>query len=217
MRADPDIQFTLQRRPPPPKPPAAGKGHFAQWLEDFFAPINRFFRWIGSIFPDLPYAQIILWLVLIAAAAALLWMIVTRIREGGWRWPKWRRRKATGEEEAAHEEEWRPEAAPARAWLEEADALAARGLYAEAAHHLLLRSVEDIGQRRPGLVKPALTSRDLAQAPAVPSRARELFATIAAVVERSLFGGRPVEADEWSSCRAAYADFARQPSWTGAA
>jgi hypothetical protein len=44
-----------------------------------------------------------------------------------------------------------------------------------------------------------------------------LFATIAAVVERSLFGGRSVGADDWSSCRAAYADFARQPSWSGAA
>ena len=31
----------------------------------------------------------------------------------------------------------------------EADALAAEGRFAEAIHHLLLRSVEDIGRRRP--------------------------------------------------------------------
>jgi hypothetical protein len=181
-----------------------------------FGPIGRFFRWIGRFIPDLPYAEIFLWLAIAAVAASLLWMIVTRLREGSWRWPKWRRRKAPSQD-APEEEAWQPEAGPAREWLEEADALAARGLYAQAAHHLLLRSVEDIGKRRPGLVKPALTSRDLARATAVPSRARELFATIAAVVERSLFGGRSVGADDWSSCRAAYADFARQPSWSAAA
>ena len=86
---------------------------------------------------------------------------------------------------------------PARAWLDEADALAARGLYAEAVHHLLFRSVEDIQRAARTLVRPSLTSRELAAASGIPTIARELFARIAGYVERSLFGGRPVVADDW--------------------
>jgi hypothetical protein len=110
-------------------------------------------------------------------------------------------------------EEWVPAAAPARAWLEEADALAARGEFAEAVHHLLRRSVDDIAHRRPQLVRPALTSRDIAAAEAIPPRARTLFGSIVAIVERSLFGGRPVSADDWSATRAAYADFILSQAW----
>ena len=85
-----------------------------------------------------------------------------------------------------------PDEMPMRRWLEEADALAAQGKYAEAIHHLLFRSIEDISSRRPNLVRPALTSREIAASEAIPSRAGELFASIARLVERSLFGGRAV-------------------------
>ena len=51
-------------------------------------------------------------------------------------------------------DEWAPEEAGARSWLEEADALAREGRFAEAIHHLLFRSVEDICRRRPALVAP---------------------------------------------------------------
>ena len=111
------------------------------------------------------------------------------------------------------EEEWTPEAAPAREWLAEADALAERGLYAEAVHHLLFRSVEDIRRRRPQVVRPSLTSRELAAAAGIPTNARALFARIARHVETSLFGGRPLGVDDWRSARAAYADFALPGQW----
>ena len=111
------------------------------------------------------------------------------------------------------EESWAPEAAPARSWLREADALAAQGRYAEAVHHLLFRSIEDIGRRRPRLVRPALTSRELAAAEALPPPARSLFARIAGLVERSLFGGRPVEAGDWTAARSAYADLVLPGTW----
>ena len=62
-------------------------------------------------------------------------------------------------------------------------------------------------------VQPALTSRDLAAAHSLPIRARQLFAGIAAVVERSLFGGRTVGEDEWLTCRSAYSDFTRTAAW----
>jgi hypothetical protein len=174
-------------------------------------PVGRFLDWIGSLMPSAPYARILLWTVLVVAAIALIVLIVERIRHGQWRLPRWRR--ASGVEAEAEEEPWAPEAAPARSWLEEADALAARGLYAEAVHHLLFRSVEDIARRRPRLVRPALTSRELAAAEAIPAAARDLFARIARLVERSLFGGRPVGEPDWSTARAAYADFVLPGSW----
>lgn len=138
-------------------------------------------------------------------------MLYRRLRHGTWRLPRWRR--AAPAFEAADEEEWRPDFAPARSWLEEADALAAQGRFAEAIHHLLFRSIEDIARRRPHLVRPALTSRELAAADAVPNGARGLFARIAALVERSLFGGRAVGPSDWSDARAAYADFALPGAW----
>ena len=210
LKADPSIQFNLQPAPPPPEPP--------RWLRDFFEwvgnalrPVGRFFDWIGGFMPDAPYARILLWTVIALAAAALAAAVYQRIRHGAWRLP--RRRRAVMIEPVTEAETWSPEAAPARAWLREADALAAEGRYAEAVHHLLFRSIEDIGRRRPRLVRPALTSRELAAAEALPPPARGLFARIAGLVERSLFGGRPVEAGDWTAARTAYADLLLPGTW----
>jgi hypothetical protein len=212
LKADTSIQFTLQPAPPPPEPP--------KWLRDtvealkeFFEPVGRFFQWIGSFMPDAPYARILLWTMLAAAAVGLALLIYRRLSEGEWR--LWRRRRPTGIAVDAEEEAWAPEAAPARSWLREADALAAQGRYAEAVHHLLFRSIEDIARRRPRLVRPALTSRELAAAEALPPPARSLFARIAGLVERSLFGGRPVEASDWTAARTAYADLVLPGTWRG--
>jgi len=213
LRANPDIQFELKRSAPPLQTPAWLRA-LGEWLRNVFRPIGRFLEWLGGFIPDAPYARILLWSVLAMGLAALCWTIWTRAKEGAWRMPHLRRRP--GADVIQAEEEWRPEAAPVRAWLEEADAFAEQGRFAEAAHHLLLRSVEDIGRRRPGLVRPAITSRDLANASALPQRARQLFSGIASVVERSLFGGRAVDAGDWAECRAAYADFARTAAWKAA-
>ncbi|MFL6730134.1 MAG: DUF4129 domain-containing protein, partial [Sphingomicrobium sp.] len=83
----------------------------------------------------------------------------------------------------------------------------------EAIHHLLFRSIEDIARRRPSAVRPALTSRELAASTAVPERARSLFAGIARLVERSLFGGRPVGEPDWVKARDSYAEFALAGAW----
>jgi len=214
LRADPTVQFTLAPPPPPPTPPAWLKGlaHFLEWLGHVLAPIGRFFAWLTGFMPAAPYARILLWGVIGIAALALIWLIVERLRYGQWRLPR-RRSRAASPVAIETEEEWQPDVAQGHAWLEEADALAAKGLFAEAVHHLLFRSIEDIGKRRPQLVRPALTSREIAAATAIPTRARDLFAAIARQVERSLFGGRPIEADDWQAARAAYADFAVPGVW----
>ena len=208
LRADRTVQFDLRPVPPQPRAPdwLRTLGH---WIADIFRPVGRAIEWIASLMPDAAYARILLWTVLIAAVLALIWLLVQRARAGEWQLPRWRRR----DKGVAGEEEWVPEAAPVRAWLEEADALAARGEFAEAVHHLLRRSIDDIAHRRPQLVRPALTSRDIAAAEAIPAGARQLFAGIVATVERSLFGGRAVSANDWTATREAYAGFALSQAW----
>jgi hypothetical protein len=208
MRADSSIQFNLTPTKPPPHAPGWLRAFF-HWLGRVLEPVGRFLRWIGSFVPDAPYARILLWTVLAAAAAALGWLVYNRIRHGEWRIR--RRWQAPAEMEA--EEDWAPENFAAQSWLEQADLLAGEGRYAEAIHHLLFRSVEDIARRRPNVVRPALTSRELAASQALPSRARELFAGIARLVERSLFGGREVGEPDWLSARETYANFALPGAW----
>jgi hypothetical protein len=209
LKADPSIQFNLPPTKPPPESPEWLKAFF-KWLGDVLEPVGRFLRWLTSLMPDAPYARILLWLVIGIVAAAAAWMIYQRIRSGEWQLPQLRPRMA---KEAPIDEEWAPDADPVRSWLEEADALAAQGRFAEAVHHLLYRSIEDIGRRRPNVVRPALTSREIAATEAIPNRARDLFAGIARLVERSLFGGRDVGADDWTTARSAYADFALPQAW----
>ncbi len=206
---DPQVQFQLPPVEPPPPPPAWAKP-LGAWLEWLARPIAGFFRWLDSIIPAGLLGRVIFWGLIALVVAFAAAVVVERLRSGVWRLPRRRPRTAPVE---TTEPEWRPEAAPARRWLEEAEALAAVGRYAEAAHHLLRRSIEDIAARRPKLVQPALTTRELTRAEAVPAPARGLFADIAALVERSLFGGRAVSAEDWRGARDAYARFALGQSW----
>jgi hypothetical protein len=174
-------------------------------------PVRRFFDWLAQFMPDAPIARFLLWTVMAIVAATLVYLIFLRLREGEWRL-SWKRR-AAAEYIPLEEDDWRPEAVAARSWLEEAEALAAQGRFAEAIHHLLLRSIEDIANRRPRLVRPALTSRELAASDGIPAAARDLFARIAGQVERTLFGGRPVGQPDWENARTAYTDFALPQAW----
>ena len=79
----------------------------------------------------------------------------------------------------------------------------------------LFRSLEDIEDRLPDFLKPALTSRDIAAAPALPSPARSAFSAIAGIVERGLFAERPVDESGWTEARQAYERFAFGESWAG--
>ena len=215
LKADTDIQFTMGPPPPPPVPPK-WMNDFNEWLARVFKPIADLFKGIGQYLPDWPWPQLLLWGVIAIAAIAIIWAVVVRISEGEWRLPR-RKRRGVAAASVEDEEEWTPDAGKSREWLREADALAAQGRFAEAIRHLLFRSIEDIEQRRPNLVRPALTSRELAAATAIPEGARMLFAGIARLVERSLFGGRSVDADDWQQARAAYADFALPTIWAQAA
>lgn len=180
LRADPSLQFSMPVEKPEP-PPA--------WLEGLI----KFFVDNGDVIRPVFYT------LLAALGLWLAWLIGKPL------YRRWQERRP-GEPRA--EAEWRPEASAARKLLEEADALAREGRFGEAAHLLLFRSIEDIHAKAPDVVQPALTSREIARAERLPDAARGPFGTIAALVERSLFAGRPLDASGWSEARTAYADFA---------
>jgi len=162
-------------------------------------------NWLGALGPVL---QVLFWVAIAGFVLFMLYLLVQRLSGREWSW----RRRA---DEEAPDASWRPEANEARELLGEADALAAKGLYSEAARLILYRSIEDIDDKRPDLVRPALTSRDICALDAIPGRPRSAFARIAALVERSLFAARPLAAGDWSDCRAAYEEFAFAEGWRG--
>lgn len=183
IRADDSIQFALPSHVETPTP-----GWLLRFLE-FLATLG-------------PVVQVLFWLGIAVIVALPLWVIYRRVRERDGR-----------DADAVVPPTWQPEAAPARALLDEADGLAAQGRFADAVHLLLHRSLEEIGAQLPDFLRPSLTSRDIAASGALPRRPREAFAEIARAVELSLFGGGAVEEPQWSACRAAYERFAFAPDW----
>lgn len=109
--------------------------------------------------------------------------------------------------------DFQPAAETARALLQDADGLAAVGRFEEAIHLLLFRSIDDLVSRRPGVVKPALTSRDIAGLSVLPADARAAFARLAEAVERTFFGGRPAGAEAFQAARSDYEAFAFAEGW----
>ena len=176
----------------PPKPPNA-----PEWL----VAIGK------ALASAAPYLVYVFWGLLILGAAMILYFLARELlatRFGGFK-----RHKGP----TLGAEDWRPTAAKARTLLEDADRLAAEGRFAEAVHLILFRSIEDIEGKRPDLISPALTSRDIARLDGVPERVRKTFSDIAAVVERSFFGGRAVDAEAFAACRRAYEGFAFAEAW----
>lgn len=189
-----DIQTAF----PPPEPPPETPG----WLTALFDAIADFFRWSA------PALKPLLWIAAILLALFILYHFVP----GFARWVDDLLRRHRHSADDA-DDVGQAEAGAARALLSEADALAAEGRFAEAVHLLLYRSVEDIEGRRPGLVRPAMTSRDLAAAQDLPGVARDAFSRIARAVEISLFGGRAIDASAWQQCRGAYAELTVPRNW----
>ena len=192
-----DAQLQLTRpeqdiEVPEPSPPPG-------WLQAF----GRFLQSLGPVF------QVIFWIAVGLVAAGLLYFLfgeAIRLRLGGKRKPKDQRKDDVLVD-------IRPDAASARSLLEEADALAREGRFAEAVHLLLFRSIEDIQERLEGGVPTSLTAREIASLGRLPDRARRALKPIILVVERSFFGGRAVDADGWQEARRSYEEFAFGEGW----
>ncbi|WP_427791694.1 DUF4129 domain-containing protein [Brevundimonas diminuta] len=167
-------------------------------------------HWLGGALKALePLLKAVFWIGLALLAALILYAIVREIMRI--RAPRAKPLPPV----VMDNEAWRPDARAAQDLLAEADALAARGHYADAAHLLLLRSVQDIEKRQPRALCASLTSREITRLKALPEAARPAFEQIGRVVERSLFGGADVDAREFSECRQAYEAFALPEGWRG--
>lgn len=190
LRGDSGFQFEHQALVQP-KPP--------EWLIQF----GKFLSHIA------PYMKYVFWAGLAVLVLLILYAIAREIL---------RLRKPAARPEGPRltaDPPWRPDAGHARDLLAAADQLAAQGQFLEAAHLILLRSVEDIQKHRPKALRISLTAREIAVLPALPEGARPAFASIARVVERGLFGGRPVDGDDFAACRSAYEAFALPEGWRG--
>lgn len=194
VRADEEIQFTNIEAKPPEEPPEWWSD-FLEWLGEVLAPIAEA---TAAAWPTL---RIILLVLLAVGVLTLLWIIVSPY------WQEWRERKPK------QEEEWLPDQGVARRLLEEADALASKGQFDQAAHLLLFRSIEDIEKRRPDLLRPSNTSREIERFDSLPETARAMFSVIAGHVERGIFAATPIGEEGWRASRNAYGEFALADSW----
>lgn len=160
--------------------------------------IGRFMESLGPIFRWVFYAAVA---AVVCGVLYFLYGEAIRMRLGLGN----RRNRAGGDD---HLIDLRPDAARAKSLLEEADALARTGRFAEAVHLLLFRSIEDIQNKVDGGVPKSLTAREIAGFERLPVRERTALEPIIRIVEQSFFGGRSVDRDGWVSARASYEDFA---------
>lgn len=189
------------------------KDALTQWtFPEYQAPETpEWMKWLGKMLNGTGgFFKVVFYILVGLIVLAILYALFPPFRDFVDRM----RGRLRAKKEVEGEEDWAPQASVAVELLAEADKLAAEGRYAEAVHLLLGRSIEDIGRRRPQLLRPALTARDIARSPDLPEIARDAFTTIANVVEISHFGKRPVDADGWQQCRDAYSRFALRESWS---
>ncbi|MCX7284111.1 MAG: hypothetical protein NTX28_08700 [Novosphingobium sp.] len=192
LRESADIQFA----PVPPDPPRVAPEWLkaiGEWLEWLLKPLGKL---LGGSWSVIEMG------LMIGAALGFAWIAWSLL------WPLW---LARGNRARAPAPDWTPPREEALALLEDADRLAAQGLFGEAAHLLLQRSVGQIARARPDWLTPASTAREIGAIGALPAEARTAFGTISALVERARYALRPLAAEDWSTARAAYARFALEP------
>jgi hypothetical protein len=197
IRADPEIQYAPTPAPKPPEIPQWWQD-FLDWLGDFLSPL---FEAIATAWPIL---RILLLILLAAGVLTLIWVICAPYIE------QWRGRKR------APKDVWQPQPTAARELLAEAETLAANGQFDQAVRLLLHRSIADIEQRHPDLLRPSSTSREIERFDSLPETARSMFAVIVGQVERGIFAALPIDESGWQKSRDAYAGFALKETWRSA-
>lgn len=189
VRGEYDIQFSASFAKQPDPPPQWWED-IQKWLSENLEPLVNFIIRVWPVVSDILIGALAL------GVLALLWVILSPYI-ADWH-----------ERQAGAVPDWTPDRQVARLLLEEADALAAQGRYDEAAHLLLYRSIEDIEARRPELLRPSTTAREIGAFQALSDRARGAFGVIAGHVEASFFARRPLDRSAWDSSREAYRAFA---------
>jgi len=93
--------------------------------------------------------------------------------------------------------------------LGDADELARHGLFAEAIHTLLLRTLQELVRRAAVRVAPATTSREILARVPLSADARSALAGLITAVEITHFGDAPANAADYERCRQQFAVFAQ--------
>ena len=197
VRGDDSIQYAPLPEPEEPETPEWLE-RFLDWLGDVFSPVGEALATaMGAIGLSWPVLQWVLLALAVLGLGVLLFRFVQPYRH---RAP-----------EPTPEPEWAPDRHAALDLIAEADRLAAEGRFDAATHLLLQRSVGQIAELRPDLLRPSSTAREIAALPMLSDAAREAFAAIATRVERSLFALRRLDQADWQAARAAYSRFALGP------
>jgi hypothetical protein len=163
-------------------------------IGDFFQAIGDFLQPIAPVLPYLLYALGIAMVLILLSPVARMF-ITSRFE------------RLFARDHLKADAPWRPTKQAVVALLQDIDALAAEGKYDEAVHLLLVRSVADINNFRPDLVRKHYSSRDICSHPLLPEGARPAFRKIVAWVERSYFAGIAVGKEGFDACRQAYVEF----------
>lgn len=87
---------------------------------------------------------------------------------------------------------------------DDADELARRGLFAEAMHVLLLRSLAELRRRLDVTIADSLTSREVLQRLTLPDLGRRALGDLIQRVELVYFGSRPAAHGDYSACRSSF-------------
>jgi hypothetical protein len=191
LKSQDQLQFEMANALPPPK---------MDWLKKLLKP---FFEFLGAM---LPVFKILFWALLAFGAGLILYIIAMAL------WNFRQARKNREDDDNQPSPLYRPSSERARILLAAVDELAEQGLYAEAVHQLLFRSVQDLTLARPNMIRRSYTSREIAGLHELTPETRTAFSFIAAEVERSYFGGRSLDKQAFLRCREAYAQLAVQDS-----
>ena len=201
LEADADFQTTRPEWEPDPverneRDQSTGPNPIAQ----FFANL---FRAIGQV-----AGYLLILLIIIAIFAGLYLVLGESFTLRG------KQKEKHADPDLSTAPDLRPEQTRARALLEDADALAAEGRFAEAVHLLLFRSIDDIQTKKTGVIGRSLTSREIGALGVLPGPVRDTLLPIIRIVERSFFGGQDVNETSWREARASYEQFAFGAAWT---
>lgn len=148
-----------------------------------------------------PLAELLLRILLIAAAAALVALLVYVAVD----FVRSRRPAPEALPAPAPSRPPRPlEALPAPAPLPDPELLAREGRFGDAVHALLLHALAAVARRRRTPVPASWTSREVLRDLDLPAEPRGALGELVAAVERYLFAGLPLGADDWERCRGAY-------------
>jgi hypothetical protein len=137
-------------------------------------------------------AKILLWTLVIAGIVVIVWSIRDKLPM----FDRSRKLAPLDDQGVATPQARRLEEAQA-----EAEVLAEHGLYVEAMHVLLLRSVAEMRKRLGLSFADSLTSREILHRAPLSERGRNALAAIIFAVEGSYFGRRGASKDDYLACR----------------